>query len=79
MRVPGAAPRPNRDVLKRGAERMASRSFSKRLERLETRIMPVGEPLVIQVRFVSLNGSVEDGPRFSVPGAGGRRLGKEPR
>jgi hypothetical protein len=49
------------------------------LERLETRMMPAGEPLVIQVQYVSPDGSVEDGPRISVPGAGGRRVGKGPR
>jgi len=38
--------------------------------------MPAGGPLILQIQFVSPDGSVEDGPRFSVPGAGGRRLGK---
>jgi hypothetical protein len=77
VRVPGAAPRPNRDVLKRGAERMASRNLSKRLERLEERMLPAGEPLIVQIQFVSPDGTVEDGPQVIVPGAGGRRLGKE--
>ena len=76
MRVPGAAPRPNREVLKRGAERMASRNLSKRLERLEERMLPAGEPLILQIQFVSPGGTVEDGPQVIVPGAGGRRLGK---
>ena len=57
----------------------ARATFSKRLQRLETRMMPVGEPLVIQVQNVSPDGSVKDGPRISVPGAGGRRVGKGPR
>ena len=35
---------------------------------LETRIMPEGEPLVLQIEFVSSDGVVEDGPRFCVPG-----------
>ena len=55
---------------------MGSRTLSKRLERLETRMMPAGEPVVIQVQYVSPDGSVRDGPRISVSGAGGRRLGK---
>jgi hypothetical protein len=58
---------------------MTSRTSSKRLQRLETRMMLVGEPLVIQVQYVSPDGSVEDGPRICVPGAGGRRVGKGPR
>src|ERR1035437_4583100 len=60
--VAGAAPRPNREVLKRGAERMASRNLSKRLERLEERMLPAGEPLILQIQFVSPDGTVEDGP-----------------
>ena len=55
---------------------MIGRTLSKRLERLETRTMPAGGPLILQIQFVSPDGSVEDGPRFSVRGAGGRRLGK---
>jgi hypothetical protein len=58
---------------------MTCRTLSKRLQRLETRMMPVGEPVIIQVQYVSPDGSVEDGPRISVPGAGGRRVGKRPR
>jgi hypothetical protein len=58
---------------------MRTTTFSKRLQLLETRMMPAGEPLIIQVQYVSLDGSVEDGPRFCVPGAGGNRLRKEAR
>ena len=58
---------------------MIGRTLSKRLERLETRIIPAGEPLVVQIQYVSPDGSVEDGPRISVPGAGGRRVRKGPR
>jgi hypothetical protein len=36
-------------------------------------MIPAGEPLVIQVEYGSRDGSVKDGPRISVPGAGGRR------
>jgi hypothetical protein len=32
-------------------------------------MIPVGEPLVIQVQYGSLEGNVKDGPRISVPGA----------
>jgi hypothetical protein len=55
---------------------MTCRTLSKRLQRLETRMMPVGEPVIIQVQYVSPDASGEDGPRISVPGAGGRRVGK---
>jgi hypothetical protein len=55
------------------------RTLSKRLERLETRMMPAREPVVIQVQYVAPDGTAEDGPRISVPGAGWRRTGKEPR
>jgi hypothetical protein len=56
---------------------MGSRTLSKRLERLETRMMPASEPLVLEIQFVSADGSVEDGPRFVVPSPG-VRLGKKP-
>ena len=65
--------------LSRRNDRMTCRTLFKRLERLETRMMPAGEPVVIQVQYVSPDGTVEDGTRISVPGAGGRRVGKGPR
>ena len=37
---------------------MGSRTLSKRLERLETQIMPAGEPIVIEIQFVSADGSI---------------------
>jgi hypothetical protein len=52
-------------------------TLSKRLQRLETRMTLSGEPLVIQVQYVSPNGSVDDGPRICVPGAAERRVGME--
>ncbi len=58
---------------------MISRKLTTRLERLETRMIPEGDPLVLQIQFVSSDGSIEEGPRFCVQGAGGRRVGKEPR
>jgi len=54
---------------------MITRNLSRRLERLETRLMPAGEPLITQVQFVSPDGSVRDGPVFTIPGAGGRSTG----
>jgi hypothetical protein len=54
---------------------MIGRRLARRLERLETRLVPDGEPLVIQVRFVSPDGSRVDGPQFTVPRAGGRPAG----
>ena len=45
---------------------MITRNLSRWLERLETRLMPAGEPLIIQVQFVSPDGSRVDGPLESV-------------
>jgi hypothetical protein len=39
---------------------MINRSFSKRLQKLEARLRPTEEPRVIQVQFVSPDGSVTD-------------------
>jgi hypothetical protein len=58
---------------------MIGRTLTKRLERLETRIMPAGEPVITQIVFVAADGSERDGPRFVIPGAGGRPLGTNPR
>jgi len=49
---------------------MITRNLARRLERLEIRLLPAGEPLVIQVHFVSPEGSRVDGPRFTIPRAG---------
>ena len=54
---------------------MISRNLSRRLERLETRLMPAGEPLVVEVQFVFTDGSRIEGPRFTIPDAGGRPTG----
>jgi hypothetical protein len=54
---------------------MISRSLSRRLERLETRLAPAGESVTIQVWFPSPDGSAVEGPRFIVPGAGGLQAG----
>ena len=49
---------------------MINRTLSKRLARLETRLALEGEPLILQIEFVSSDGAVEQGPRFCVPGGG---------
>ena len=54
---------------------MIGRRLARRLERLETRLVPDGEPLVINVHFVSPDGSRVDGPRFTIPRAGRRPTG----
>ena len=51
------------------------RSIDRRLRRLESRFVPDGDPLVIEVQFVSLDGSRVAGPRFTLPRAGGRPTG----
>jgi len=52
---------------------MIGRRLTRRLERLETRVMPAGEPVVIQIYSVSPDGSRTDGPRFTVPRSRGRK------
>ncbi|MGD0522833.1 MAG: hypothetical protein ABSA48_16370 [Terracidiphilus sp.] len=54
---------------------MITRSLVRRLERLETRLIPAGEPVVINVHFVATDGSRVGGVRFTVPRAGGRPTG----
>jgi hypothetical protein len=71
----GDARFPRGSKLRWSSERMISRNLTRRLERLETRLMPAGEPLIIQVKFVSSDGSVRDGPRFTIPAAGGQKTG----
>jgi len=51
---------------------MTTRNLARRLERLETRLVPAGEPVVIQVYFVSPDGRRVDGVRFTVPRAAAR-------
>jgi hypothetical protein len=46
---------------------MMSKALSRRLERLEEEMKPVGEPKVIQVVFVSPDGTKKNGPRFEIP------------
>ena len=46
---------------------MIGSKLSARLERLEARMEPEREPIVLQIRWVSPDGSSGDGPRFIVP------------
>ena len=57
---------------------MISKKLTARLERLETRMIPEGDPMVLQIQFVSSDGTVEDGPRFCVPDARVSPHGKKP-
>jgi len=45
---------------------MISKSLTRRLKDLEARIAPAAEPLIIQITYVSPDGSEEDGPRIEV-------------
>lgn len=79
VRVPGAAPIPNRNLRNRGTERMGSKTLSKRVEQLETRMMPAGEPIFIEIQFVSADGSIASRLRVNcgVPAIGSpARLGR---
>jgi hypothetical protein len=55
---------------------MRSRTLSKRLERLETRLAPEGEPLLIHIQFVSPDGTIEDGPVITMTAAGSAHRGR---
>ena len=59
---------------------MISRSLSRRLRDLESRFRPAAEAVVVEIQYVSPDGSEEDGPRFTIPTgsaglAGGGRCG----
>ena len=49
---------------------MISKSLTRRLKNLESRTRAAAEPRVIQIRFVSPDGQVSDGPRITVGGRG---------
>ena len=53
---------------------MTSRNITRRLERLEEDTKPVGEPKVLQVIFVSPDGTEKDGPRVEIPAYPAGRL-----
>ena len=38
-----------------------NRTLSKRMQKLEARLIPTGEPVVIHVKYVSPDGTVTDG------------------
>jgi hypothetical protein len=46
---------------------VTGKNITRRLERLEEETKPVGEPKVIQVVFVSPDGTEKDGPRYEIP------------
>ena len=52
---------------------MTSRNIIRRLKRLEEETLPVGEPKVLQVVFVSPDGTTKDGPRVEIPAYPARR------
>jgi hypothetical protein len=53
---------------------MIRRNLTRRLEELEARLAPA-EPMIVQIAYVSPDGGEEDGPRFIISVAGGRRTG----
>jgi hypothetical protein len=56
---------------------MIRRSLARRLDHLEARLRVDDEPLVIQIKYASPDGSVVDGPQITIPGAGGRQAGRD--
>ena len=46
--------------------KMINRSLSKRVQNLEARLIPTKKPRFIQIRFVSSDGSVRDGPLYRI-------------
>lgn len=54
---------------------MITGNLTRRLERLEEETKPVGEPMVIQIIYMSTDGTQENGPRYEIPAspAGGSR------
>lgn len=52
---------------------MTARNIPRRLERLEEETMPVGKPKMIQIVFVSPDGTEKDGPRYEIPTYPSRR------
>jgi hypothetical protein len=50
--------------LKNQLRNRTSRILSEPVQKLEARLIPSSEPMVIQVRYVSPDGTVTDGPRY---------------
>jgi hypothetical protein len=48
---------------------MINRTLSKRVQKLEARLIPTDEPMVIHIKYVSPDGTVEDGPRITCGGS----------
>jgi hypothetical protein len=46
---------------------MIGRNLMRRIEALETRIAPATEPLIVQIMYVTPDGSEEDADRFELP------------
>ena len=47
---------------------MINRTLSKRVQKLEARLIPTEKPMVIQIRYVSPDGTVTLGPKYGVGG-----------
>ena len=45
---------------------MINRTLSKRVQKLEARLIPSSEPMVIQIRYVSPDGSTWLGPKYGL-------------
>jgi len=52
---------------------MSIKNLSRRLEQLEVLLRPADDPLIIQLCYVSSDGSVVDGPQYRVPCGLGRQ------
>ena len=48
---------------------MINRTLSRRLQKLEDRLIPNDEPIVIHIKYVSPDGTVKDGPRITCLGS----------
>ena len=55
---------------------MINKTLSRRLEELESQLLPepTTEPIVIQIVYVSPDGSTEDGEKFTIQNPGPRPL-----
>ena len=59
---------------------MIGRTLAKRVQKLEARLIPSSEPMVIQIRYVSPDGSVRLGPKYGLSeGASAHPPYKRPR
>ena len=53
---------------------MISKTLARRLEELESQLLPEpeNEPIIVQIVYVSPDGSSEDGERYTITNAGPR-------